>query len=184
MKSLKLFAIMAAALASALFAAPTVEGVGNFQKVDDHVYRGAQPTAEGFSSLNKLGIKVVVDLREPGNRSSFENQIVTAAGMKYISVPMYGMARPSNESVQKVLALLEDNSTGPVFVHCRRGADRTGGVVACYRIEHDGWKNDKALVEARSMGMSWFQKGIQSYVLKYQPRTTDATALVPATVHP
>ena len=168
------------AFSSALFAAPVVEGVGNFQKVDDHVYRGAQPTPQGFSNLNKLGIKVVVDLREPGDRSAFENKVVTAAGMKYISVPMYGMATPSNESVRKVLALLEDTSAGPVFVHCKRGADRTGGVIACYRIEHDGWKNDKALVEARSMGMSWFQKAIQSYVLKYQPRTLDAAALVPA----
>jgi hypothetical protein len=58
-------------------------------------------------------------------------------------------------------------------------------VIACYRIEHDGWKNDKALVEARSMGMSWFEKAIQSYVLKYQPRTLDAaTVMVPATVQP
>jgi tyrosine-protein phosphatase SIW14 len=178
LKSLRML-FVTAALSSALFSATTVEGVGNFQKVDDHVYRGAQPTPEGFSNLNKLGIKLVVDLREPGDRSSYENKVVTAAGMKYISVPMYGMATPKNESVQKVLALLEDTSTGPVFVHCKRGADRTGGVIACYRIEHDGWKNDKALVEARSMGMSWFQKAIQSYVLKYQPRTLDATALVP-----
>ncbi|MDP8989175.1 MAG: tyrosine-protein phosphatase [Acidobacteriota bacterium] len=184
MKSLKFFTIMAAALSSALSAAPVVDGVGNFHKVDDHVYRGAQPTAQGFSNLNQLGIKLVLDLREPGDRSSLENKIVTAAGMKYISVPMNGMETPSNESVQKVLALLEDNSNGPVFVHCKRGADRTGGVIACYRIEHDGWKNDKALAEARSLGMSWFQKAIQSYVLKYQPRTLAATALVPATVQP
>ena len=173
-----------AVFSSALFAAPAVDGVGNFQQVNDHVYRGAQPTREGFSKLNNLGIKLVVDLREPGDRSVLENKIVTAAGMQYISVPMYGMATPKNESVQKVLALLEDNSTGPVFVHCKRGADRTGGVIACYRIEHDGWKNDKALVEARSMGMSWFEKAIQSYVLKYQPRTLAATAMVPATVQP
>ena len=172
------------AVSSALLAATTVEGVGNFQKVDDHVYRGAQPTPDGFSNLSKLGIKVVVDLREPGDRSAYENKIVTAAGMKYLSVPMYGMATPSNDSVRKVLALLEDNSAGPVFVHCRRGADRTGGVIACYRIEHDGWKNDKALLEARSMGMSWFQKAIQTYVRKYQPQTQTATALVPATVQP
>jgi tyrosine-protein phosphatase SIW14 len=182
-KSFTMF-FLTTALSSALLAASVVDGVGNFQKVDDHVYRGAQPTAQGFRNLNKLGIKLVIDLREPGDRSSLESNMVTAAGMKYISVPMYGMARPSNESVQKVLTLLEDNSSGPVFVHCKRGADRTGGVIACYRIEHDGWKNDKALVEARSMGMSWFQKAIQSYVLKYQPRTIEATALVPATVQP
>ena len=96
--------------------------------------------------------------------------------MKYVSVPMNGMETPSNRDVAKVLALLEDASTGPVFVHCLRGADRTGGVIACYRIEHDHWKNEKALAEARSMGMSWFQKAIQHYVSRYEPRILDSPA--------
>ncbi len=178
-------------LASAGFAAPAsvaiapyVGGVGNFQKVDDHVYRGAQPTREGFGNLGKLGIQTVIDLREPGDRAATERKWVTDAGMRYVSVPMYGMATPSNESVLKVLALMEDGSTGPVFVHCKRGADRTGGVIACYRVEHDHWKNDRALTEARSMGMSWFQTAIQSYVRKYRPRDPTASANVLAPVQP
>jgi len=184
--------VVAATLASAGFAAPSLEGVGNFQIVDDHVYRGAQPTREGFINLSKLGIQTVIDLREPGDRSASERKWVTDAGMRYISVPMYGMSTPSNESVVKVLGLLEDRGTGPVFVHCKRGADRTGGVIACYRIEHDHWKNTQALSEARSLGMSWFQVAIQNYVRKYQPRdlaalapkSLDASATVPAPVQP
>jgi tyrosine-protein phosphatase SIW14 len=180
--------IVAVALASAGFAAPSaaanaahnIQGVGNFQKVDEHVFRGAQPSHQGFVNLSKLGIQTVVDLREPGDRSATERKWVTDAGMRYVSVPMYGMATPSKESVLKVLALLEDRGTGPVFVHCKRGADRTGGVIACYRVEHDHWKNDRALAEARSLGMSWFQTAIQGYVRKYQPR--DLTALAPKTL--
>lgn len=181
-------AIVAAILACAGFAAPSaapgIEGVRNFQKVDDHVYRGAQPTRDGFANLSKLGIQTVIDLREPGDRSVTERKWVTGAGMRYVSVPMYGMATPSNESVLKVLGLLEDRGTGPVFVHCKRGADRTGGVIACYRVEQDHWKNDQALAEARSMGMSWFQTAIQSYVRKYRPRdlTAGATMLAPSAV--
>jgi len=183
--------IVSTGVTSAGFAAP-VEGVGNFQKVDEHVYRGAQPTRAGFSNLSQLGIQTVIDLREPGDRSTSERKLVTGAGMRYISVPMHGMATPSNESVLKVLVLLEDRSTGPVFVHCKRGADRTGGVIACYRVEHDHWKNDRALAEAKSMGMSWFQTAIQGYVRKYQPRnlaglaprTLDASATVVAPVQP
>jgi protein tyrosine phosphatase (PTP) superfamily phosphohydrolase (DUF442 family) len=151
-------------------------GLGNFQKVDEHVYRGAQPTDRGFQELAKLGIRTVVDLQEGGSRSAAEEKIVKAAGMQYISVPMKGMETPSNESVRKVLALLEDTTTGPVFVHCHRGADRTGGVIACYRIEHDHWQNDRALTEARSMGMSWFQLAIQHYVQNYQPKLINAAA--------
>jgi len=181
-------AIVAAFLASAGFAAPSaapsIEGVRNFQRVDDHVYRGAQPTRDGFANLSKLGIQTVIDLREPGDRSVTERKWVTGAGMRYVSVPMYGMATPSNESVLKVLELLEDRGTGPVFVHCKRGADRTGGVIACYRVEHDHWKNDQALAEARSMGMSWFQTAIQSYVRKYRPRDLTASAIVLAPAQP
>jgi protein tyrosine phosphatase (PTP) superfamily phosphohydrolase (DUF442 family) len=166
----------AAIVVTTIAAAPVVDGVDNFQKVNDHIYRGAQPTNDGFANLKKSGIETVIDLREPGDRSAQEQKVVTTAGMRYVSVPMYGMSRPSNESVQKALAMLEDSSIGPVFVHCKRGADRTGAVIACYRVEHDRWKNQQALEEAKSMGMSWLAKAIQSYVLKYQPRNLEALA--------
>jgi tyrosine-protein phosphatase SIW14 len=183
--------LLGSTLATAAFGAPSfpsaasrMEGVGNFQKVDEHVYRGAQPTRQGFSNLGKLGIQTVIDLREPGDRSATERKWVTDAGMRYVSVPMSGMATPANDSVLKVLALLEDRGDGPVFVHCKRGADRTGGVIACYRVEHDHWKNDQALTEARSMGMSWFQTAIQSYVRKYRPRDLTASAALLAPMQP
>jgi len=178
----------ASAFGGSVFAAPaTVQGVGNFQKVDEHVYRGAQPTDEGFRNLSKLGIKTIIDLREFDDRSRAEQKSVTAAGMQYIGVPMKGMQRPSDASVYKVLSMLEDTSTGPVFVHCKRGADRTGNVIACYRVEHDHWTNDRALTEAKSMGMSFLERAIQHYVMAYQPRslqdaapkTLDASAPIP-----
>ena len=171
---------VSSALPVIAFAGNGPSGVGNFQKVDEHVYRGAQPTDRGFQELAKLGIQTVVDLQEGGSRSVAEEKIVKAAGMRYVSVPMKGMETPSNESVGKVLALLEDTATGPIFVHCHRGADRTGGVIACYRIEHDHWRNDRALTEARSMGMSWFQLAIQHYVQNYQPKVNAAPASLEA----
>jgi tyrosine-protein phosphatase SIW14 len=171
---------VAIALPVAALAGSQPDGVPNFQKVDDHVYRGAQPTGQGFKSLAKLGIKTVVDLRESGNRSRVEEKIVRAAGMGYVTVPMNGLEAPSNDKVGKVLALLEDTSTGPVFVHCQHGADRTGAVIACYRIEHDRWKNDQALREAKSLGMSFFERAIQRYVREFQPRTLDASIAMDA----
>jgi len=173
-----------------LAASPLVSGVGNFQKVDEHVYRGAQPSEDGFHNLANLGVKIVIDLREYDQRSKAEEQTVKAAGMQYIGIPMKGMQAPSNESVAKALRLLEDQSAGPVFVHCMRGADRTGNVIACYRIEHDHWTNARALAEARSMGMSRFEKAIQHYVLNYRPRVDDsvpaltASAEAPAALNP
>jgi protein tyrosine/serine phosphatase len=168
--------LIAIALPMVALAVSQPDGVPNFQKVDDHVYRGAQPTEQGFKNLAKLGIKTVVDLRQPGDLSWNEEKIVRAAGMEYVSVPMHGMETPSNEKVVKVLALLENSSTGPVFVHCKRGADRTGAVIACYRMEHDRWKNEQALTEAKALGMSFFERAIQRYVREFKPRTFDASS--------
>ncbi|MGD0616662.1 MAG: tyrosine-protein phosphatase [Bryobacteraceae bacterium] len=156
-------------------------GVVNFQKVDDQVYRGAQPTDVGFASLAHLGIKTVVDLRSIGEHSQADEQrLVEAAGMHYVSVPMKGMTSPSSDDVAKVLAMFNDSADGPVFVHCRRGADRTGAVIACYRIGHDHWDNKQALSEARALGMSWYQRALQNFVLHFQATPVLASATIPA----
>src|SRR5258708_40316239 len=69
-------------------AAEQVPGVTNFHQVSAQVFRGAQPTTEGFQGLAKLGVKTVIDLRESGSRSKAEEKTVTAAGMRYVSKPM------------------------------------------------------------------------------------------------
>ena len=152
--------------AAAALAAP---GVSNFHQVNARIYRGAQPNAEGYDSLAKLGIKTVIDLR-PGSEHSCkdEKKAVEAAGMRYVNVPLNGEHAPPDDKILKVLGLLSD-STGPVFVHCRRGADRTGTVIACYRVTHDGWSNRRALQEATSYGMSWLEFGMQRFVLAFHP---------------
>jgi protein tyrosine/serine phosphatase len=96
--------------------------------------------------------------------------------MRYVSIPMHGLSTPKDDKVAAVQALFNDTTNGPVFVHCKRGADRTGMVVAVYRISHDQWDNKKALSEAKSYGMSFFERAIQSYVMNYRPSVTLATA--------
>jgi len=158
-------------------------GVGNFHVVNDHIYRGAQPSSEGIQALAKMGVKTVVDLREADGNMLLEKKQVEAAGMKFVNVPMHGLETPSSADVAKVLAVFNDKSAGPVFVHCKRGADRTGTVVACYRISHDRWDNGKALSEAKSNGMAWIQKAMQHYVMGYKAPLENASAAVPGAVN-
>ena len=79
---------------------------------------------------------------------------------------------------------LVDDSAGPIFVHCRRGADRTGTVIACYRITHDGWTNQRALKEATSYGMSWLEFGMQRYVLAFHAAGAANAPPAPPTAPP
>jgi tyrosine-protein phosphatase SIW14 len=154
----------------------SVPGIERFHKVNEKVYRGAQPNAQGFQALAKLGVKTVVDLRESGSRSVEEQKMVTAAGMKYVSIPMQGLATPVPADIARAAAILNDEAAGPVFVHCRQGVDRTGTVVAVYRMNHDKWDNAKAMAEAKAMGMHWIQKPLQGFIRNYHPETVVATA--------
>ena len=154
--------------------AESVPGIGNFHKVNERVYRGAQPTEEGFRYLAKLGVKRILDLRENDSRTLVEKRMVTDAGMEYVNVPMTGLTPPTEEQTTKVLALLEDEAGGPIFVHCKAGKDRTGAVIAAYRIDHDGWDNSRALQEAKTDHMSFFQIPRQNYIKSFRPRSIEA----------
>ncbi|HKE24413.1 MAG TPA: tyrosine-protein phosphatase [Bryobacteraceae bacterium] len=161
-------------VAAGTAAAGTI-AIPNFHQVNDHLYRGGQPAPEAWQSLAQMGVKTVIDLRrEDEHSTAAEAQAVKAAGMAYVNVPMKGVVAPTNEQIAKILSLLD--SPGPVFVHCKRGADRTGAVIACYRIAHDRWQREQALQEAKSFGMGSFQIGLKSYVKSFQPSQAQAPA--------
>jgi tyrosine-protein phosphatase SIW14 len=172
MNSLKKPAALAAFVLSFSIAVGTAAAdpiaIPNFHQVNDHVYRGGQPSPEAWPSLAKMGVKTVIDLRREDEHSSAEEaQAVIAAGMKYFNVPMKGVSAPSPNDIARILAVLESGE--PVFIHCKRGADRTGAVIACYRIKNDRWQNQQALQEAKSLGMGSLQLGLKRYVMTFQP---------------
>jgi protein tyrosine/serine phosphatase len=145
-------------------------GLPNFKIVNDRILRGGQPSDDGFKKLAERGVKTVVDLRWVNEHSiPHEKEIVEADGMRFISVPMKGLSAPSLEQMTKVLGILEDSNSWPVFIHCRRGADRTGTVLACYRISHDHWQNQKALEEAKTYGLSSFERAMRTFIQHFQP---------------
>ena len=173
--------VLHACLLTSLFACglslygASAPGIGNFDKVDDHVYRGAQPTDEGFRHLAAMGVKVVLDLREADARGEAEARMVQAAGMRYVNVPMTGLTPPTDAEINTILDLLEDPNTGPVFVHCKHGADRTGAVIAAYHLDSHGWDNARALKDARAHGMGFYQLPRQNFVKNFRPRVAVAT---------
>jgi uncharacterized protein (TIGR01244 family) len=139
----------------------------NFQQVNEHLYRGAQPLRGGMKELVELRIKTVINLRGDDESAREEEIEARAAGLRYFSEPLPGFGRPKDEQVEKVLAIIKDAQNWPVFVHCRHGEDRTGTIIAIYRITHDGWTSEQAKKEAKQYGMSRFQFAMRDYISDY-----------------
>ena len=142
----------------------------NFHRVNATVYRGAQPKEGGFQKLASLGIKTVINLRDADENSKLEEQEARAAGLRYFNIPFDGLGRPSDEKIERVMAIINAPENQPVFVHCKRGADRTGTVIACYRISHDGWTSEQAKDEAKRYGLGFWEVGMKDYIRDYYER--------------
>lgn len=140
----------------------------NFHQVNEHLYRGAQPLPGGIKRLAALGIKTIVNLRGEDEKTRYEGEEARAAGLRYLSVPMSGLKRPTDEQVEEVLAIINQPENWPVFVHCNHGADRTGTIIAVYRISQDGWSAREAKKEAKRYGFSWIQFRMKDYIEDYE----------------
>ncbi len=144
--------------ASSRWAQPMeLPGLPNLHKVSDSVYRGAAPTPEGIEQLKKLGIRTVVDLRDTGSPDDLRG-----TGMTYVRIPATAWQAEEKDVVQ-FLQTVTDAGRLPVFVHCRRGADRTGMMSAIYRIVVQGWSKDQAIDEMTHGGFG-FYSGWQNLV--------------------
>jgi protein tyrosine/serine phosphatase len=119
-----------------------LEGVPNFHKISENVYRSGQPTAGGFRNLKTIGIKTIIDLRW---FHSDRNE-VRDCGLEYEHINMTVLYPEENQAV-KFLRIVSDQRGTPVLVHCQHGADRTGVMCAIYRIAVQGWTKEKALKE-------------------------------------
>jgi protein tyrosine/serine phosphatase len=175
--------VLAPLLAVAVLCTPTVAaprnprwaaplqapGLDNFYRVSATLYRGAQPTSQGLAELRRLGVRTVVSLRAFHG----EHELVAKAGLGYERIS-FKVWHPEDEDLRRFLAIVSDPARQPVFVHCQRGADRTGTAVAVYRICVGGWSREAAIDEMTNGGYRF--NPTLTYLLEYL-RTFDVAAL-------
>ena len=127
-----------------------IAGVNNCFQVTSNLYRGAQPTAKGFKNLQAMGIKTAVNLRAWHS----DKDKVAGSGLKSVRFEMEPW-RGDTEEVVQFLKVATDTNNVPAFVHCQRGADRTGMMCAMYRIAVCGWTKAQAIDEMRNGGFNF-----------------------------
>jgi protein tyrosine/serine phosphatase len=126
------------------------ESLPNLHKVSDALYRGAQPEDEGYKTLVEMGVKSLVNLRSlhSGRDEAKEAKI------KYNRI-VFNPFHPEDEDLVEFLKIMANPKNHPVFVHCKHGADRTGMMVAFYRIVIQGWTKEDAIKEMKEGGFGF-----------------------------
>lgn len=182
----------ASAIAGLTLKAPTV-AAENFRQVDKHLYRCGVPSEADMAAFARLGIKTDISLQFNGGSEApvvkAESGVAKKLGIKFVHIPLPFGKEPPAAMMKQFFDVFEDEANLPAIVHCKHGRDRTGTMVATYRIAHNGWSNAKAFEEMESFG---FKKKdyphYANFVLTYgkatdeQKRKRDESfaALVPA----
>ncbi len=74
----------------------------------------------------------------------------------FFNFPLSNFLPPTPRQVVETIQAIQ-KSPGPTFLHCYSGVDRTGFLVAVWRVWEEGWGPEAAWKEAVESGMHpWF----------------------------
>jgi tyrosine-protein phosphatase SIW14 len=170
--SLTLTAIALGLISNSLLAKSN--GIENLSKASEGVFRGARPlNLDEMKSLDYMGIKSILNLQgrdlegsfgkivvlqEPGEKPemiSAEKSVTETLGMQFKNIPLNSFKEVDDKEDKDIDAALEymhESKNQPVYIHCEHGKDRTGLLVALYKVKYDGMDVDAAYSEWIELG--------------------------------
>ena len=110
----------------------------NLHRVDDGLWRSALPRHPETATLRALGIRTVINLRPQGDPPWFAGSDIAT---RQVGIDTWNV---SEAQLRDVLRIAIDPAQRPVLIHCTHGADRTGLMVAAYRMVVQGWSEADA----------------------------------------
>ena len=124
----------------------------NMYKINDVLYRSEQPSKKGFKEVEGLGIGTVLNLRRLKDNSKKAKGI----NLEQKHIPI----KTKELNYQEIIDALKiiKKAKEPVLVHCWHGSDRTGTVVAAYRIIIENWTKEKAITEFTNATFGYHKK--------------------------
>lgn len=129
-----------------------IRGVANACQPLTTIVTGGQPAPEHITALQAAGVSLVLDLRDPMEPRPFdEPAAVRAAGLEYVNVPV-SAATMTDETLDRILAVLREAGERSVFFHCA-SASRVGGTMIPYFMLDLGMEEDDAVQQAMRIGL-------------------------------
>lgn len=156
----------------------TDEDICNFHRVDADLYRGGRPRPSAFPKLAEFGIRTIINLEEP-EYAEREKAAVEALNqdlspeqrIDFISFPIdpteIAAEGIPHEALQELFRLIQQ-ARKPVFIHCFYGKDRTGTIVAIYRMLRREKSYPEALDEAYYYRLDNHDPGMKHTIDRYK----------------
>jgi protein tyrosine phosphatase (PTP) superfamily phosphohydrolase (DUF442 family) len=130
-------------------------------QVSNSIWRGPRPQPTDYATV-KTAFATVISLEGIAEDAA---EAVELAPVRVVSMPISDWpdiywSGITQEFLDEILETIT-NSPTPVLIHCQHGEDRTGLVVAAYRVRINGWSKESAMAEARKYGYhSWINFGL------------------------
>jgi protein tyrosine/serine phosphatase len=167
-KSLLLWGISMAVLSNAVAANcdnPLDEKIKNSCIVNEKLWRGAKPDEAAAASLVGHGVKTIVNLEllhdDLSAFTNAKNNNPAAHNIQYFRIrdwePIVAIShRLVDRHVAEFIAITRSAPT-PIYVHCRSGRNRTGVMVAAYKV-FNGTPIEEAVADMKRFKGEWFKQ--------------------------
>ena len=127
---------------------PSIHGIPNLAPVGNRVWRGGEPTPEGWHWLAALGVERVITLHTAGEGDDAEAE---RQGMKVIRFPITPWQQFWGVGVGAAITAAEKEIKPNTYFHCRYGRNRTGTLGGWHRLQ-EGWTREQAKTEMTALG--------------------------------
>ena len=139
---------------------------------------GARVNERGLLWLRGRGVRTILNLERelletvPGEVKK-ERSRAQIVGLSFVHFPLHPVAAPTIAQLEGAVRIIV-KSDGQAFVHCDHGDDRTGIVIAAYRIKAQGWSVDRAYKEMIEGGFHsrlyfWWKNRLEEFAKLVTP---------------
>lgn len=133
--------------------------IENLYKINDSIYRSAQPNKKAMKYLQQIGVKTILNLRHRRNDKNETKH--TQLILENVPINTWEI---SENNIIDALKIIK-NAQKPILIHCLHGSDRTGLIIATYRIVFENYTKEQAITEMLQKQYGFHQKYFNNIIV-------------------
>jgi hypothetical protein len=149
---------------------PVINGVPSLAPVvmNKGIWRGGQFNSEGVEWLkySQINRRLKLNTNKEGRDGFVKADNMTVRYSPITIWQQFGLVAIPPQQIEDDITFM---AAGQCFVGCEHGEDRTGLVVACYRVRFQGWPKKLAWKEAKLRGYHRWMIGLNAFWWNFKP---------------